>query len=95
MTITGHETPLIIGLPRNIICTWSGEINVTKIEWILAGVDDFTAHSATNTNTLELFPDDSGLDGAIFLCKVTTTNGNQYEERITVKVKGHYCMATQ
>ena len=90
VTITGHETPLIIGLPRDIVCTWSGEENAAKIEWFLSGLDAGPIESAINSSSLVLSPDASarGLDGAILICRVTTFGGSQFEESITVEVKG-------
>jgi len=68
VVITGHETPLIVGLPRDITCTWSGETNATKMEWFLVGLDAIPIESADNSNSVVLSPDPntSGLD-ALFL----------------------------
>ena len=87
--ITGHETPLIVGLPRDITCTWSGETNATKIEWFLVGLDAIPIESADNSSSVILSPDPntSGLDGAMFTCRVTLDN-ETYEETITLEVKG-------
>ena len=94
IAITGNETPLIVGLPRDITCNWSGEANAIKMEWFLVGLDAIPIESADNSNSVVVSPDPNtiGLDGAMFTCRVTTNNGNQYEETITLDVKGHSCI---
>ena len=89
VVITGHESPLIVGLPRDITCTWSGETNATKMEWFLVGLDAIPIESADNSNSVVLSPDPntSGLNGAMFTCRVTLDN-ETYEETITLDVKG-------
>ena len=96
VNITGHETPLIIGLSRELVCTWRGEEDAARMEWYLslAGLDTGPIKSETNTSSLVLSPDpnSSGLDGALFTCRVTTFSGEHFEETITVEVRGHLCM---
>lgn len=94
--ITGHESPLIVGLPRDITCTWSGKTNATKMQWFLVGLDAIPIESADNSTSVVLSPDPNtiGLDGAMFTCTVTTYNGRQYEATITLEVKGHNCFNT-
>ena len=52
MIITGHESPLIVGVPRNITCTWSGEMNVTKMEWFVTGLDALPVKSEMNSDSV-------------------------------------------
>lgn len=87
INITGHQTPLIVGQQRNITCTWS-EGNAATMEWYLVGVTSAIV-SKSNTNTT-ILPLDiaSGLDGNCFICRVTTSNGEQFEEFATLTVKG-------
>ena len=37
---------------------------------------------------LPLNPDNTGLDGAMFTCRVTTARGEEFEETITLEVRG-------
>ena len=94
--ITGHESPLIIGVPQNITCTWSGEMNVSKMEWFVAGLHALPVKSEINSSTVILSPDpnNAGLAGTMFTCRATTANGSMYEETITLEVKGHHCMSS-
>ena len=61
------------------------------MEWFLVGLDAIPIQSTTNSNSVVLSPDPntSGLDGAMFTCRVTTTTGTEYET-ITLQVKGHH-----
>ena len=89
MEITGYERPFIVGLAGVITCTTT--LNVTKMEWFLVGVDDFVEeqNSGNDTLYLPLDPKTTGLDGAMFTCKVTTMSGREYNETITIHVKGN------
>ena len=88
--ITGNEVPLIIGLPRDINCTWTGAENVTKMEWLVVGIGDAVLETANNAKlvVLGLDPDSDGLDGAMFTCRATLTNGSQIEETIAITLEG-------
>ena len=89
LNVTGHEEPLIIGLSRDIICTWNGT-NATTMEWFLVGLDAVPIETKTNSNVILLSPDpnSSGLDGAMFTCRVTLADGKQFEKTITLEVRG-------
>ena len=88
--ITGNEVPLIIGLPRDINCTWTGGEDVTKMEWWGVGIGDTALETANNAKlvVLGLEPNSDGLDGAMFTCRATLTNGSQIEETISITLEG-------
>ena len=59
------------------------------MEWYLVGVDTASIVSENNTNAIILPIDStSGLDGARFRCRVTTFDGEHFQEIATLKVKG-------
>ena len=81
----------MIGFPRDINCTWTGATTAAKMEWFLVGFDGTPAiETATNSNVVVLSPDpnNSGLDGDMFTCKVTLDDGSEFEETITLTVRG-------
>ena len=84
--IRGHEKPIIVGLTVNINC--STYLNSTSMEWFLVGVDDSLEKSYNQHLTLTIDAKTTGLNGAMFTCRVTDVEGNKYEESVTVKVKG-------
>ena len=90
IVITGHETPLIVGLPRDITCAWNMQVKITKMEWVFTGLDTILKESEDNSTSvvLSLNPNTIGLDGTVFTCRVTTSNESLYEETITLEVKG-------
>ena len=93
LVITGHEEQLIIGLPRDIQCLWKGDSNATLMEWFVDGLEaDSAVESATDTRdlVLTLDPDTDGLDGAMFTCRATLSDGRQVEKSITLVVRGTY-----
>ena len=65
------------------------ESNATKIEWFLVGLDAIPIEWTSDSNSVVLSPDPntSGLDGAMFTCRVTLDN-KTHEETITLDVKG-------
>ncbi|CAI8045407.1 hypothetical protein GBAR_LOCUS25112 [Geodia barretti] len=87
--IRGNEEPLTIGLSRDLNCMWSGGGNVSTIEWFVVGLEAMAIETATETTSvvLTLTPDDDGLDGAMLLCKVTLSSGQEAEETITLSVQ--------
>ena len=91
LDITGHEEHLIIGISRDIVCSWNGDANVTKMEWFLVGLG---AGEAIETVTgessilLTINPSGEGLDGTMYTCRATTSDGQAVEESITLNVKG-------
>ena len=88
--IRGNEEPLTIGLSRDLNCMWSGGGNVSTIEWFVVGLEAMAIETATETTSvvLTLTPDDDGLDGAMLLCKVTLSSGQEAEETISLSVQG-------
>ena len=84
--IRGHEKPFIVGLMRDINC--STNLNSTSMEWFLVGVDDSLEKSYNQHLTLTIDAKTTGLNGAMFTCRVTDVEGKKYEESVTIKVKG-------
>ena len=54
------------------------------------GLDAIPIEAASDSRTVVLSPDpdSSGLDGAMFTCRATTSDGLQVEETITLNVRG-------
>ena len=54
------------------------------------GLDAIPIETASDSRTVVLSPDpdSSGLDGAMFTCRATTSDGRQFEETITLNVRG-------
>ena len=91
MIITGNEESLTVGLSRDINCTWGGEGNVSKMEWFVVGLEAVPIETAIGQRSivLSLNPDTDGLDGAMFTCRATLSDGQEMEETITLRVKGY------
>lgn len=85
----GHDSPVLVGLSRNINC--STHLEVTRMEWILAGVTEPVEEREDGGQSLllPLNPMNTELDGTKFICKVTTVRGNSFQKTISVKVKGN------
>ena len=92
--IRGNEEPLTIGLSRDLNCTWRGGGNISTMEWFVVGLEAMAIETASGTTSviLTLTPDDDGLDGAMLICKVTLSGGQEAEEHITLSVKGIYAI---
>ena len=91
LDIRGHEDPLIIGISRDIVCSWNGDANVTKMEWFLVGLGAGEAIETTmgeSSILLTINPSDEGLDGTMYTCRATTSDGQAVEKSITLSVKG-------
>ena len=88
MEIYGHETPVLVGLSRDITCT--SHLNVTKMEWILVVVAETVEEreDGGQSLTLPLRPTNTGLDGTRFTCRVTTATGKVFEKTVTIHIKG-------
>ncbi len=86
LEIHGNEHPLLVGLESVILC--STHLRVTKMEWLLVGLDFSLAVSQTQEVSLSLDLTSVSLDGAMLKCKVATTYGGVYEKTITTAVKG-------
>ena len=77
------------GASDTIVCTWRGD-DVHRLEWFIEGLDSLPIATETGTNTLVLAPDasTSGLNGTNFTCRATTTKGDQFEQTVSLHVKG-------
>ncbi|CAI8046104.1 hypothetical protein GBAR_LOCUS25483, partial [Geodia barretti] len=90
LDITGHEEPLIIGVSWDIVCSWNGDANVTKMEWFLVGLgtgDAIETVMGDNSIVLTLNPGNMGLDGTAYTCRATLSDGQRAEESIILSVK--------
>ena len=90
MEVHGHEKAIIVGLEEKIYC--STHLNATRMEWFLVGVDDKPVDADLDEQQLTLRIDASstGLNGAMFKCRVTDVEGKQYEETVTITVKSKF-----
>ena len=52
------------------------------------GVDDSLEKSYNQHLTLTIDAKTTGLNGAMFTCRVTDVEGKKYEETVTIRVKG-------
>ena len=52
------------------------------------GVDDSLEKSYNQHLTLTIDAETTGLNGAMFTCRVTDVEGKKYEETVTIRVKG-------
>ncbi len=93
LEVSGHESPVIVGLSRSINCTTS--LQVVRMEWVLVGDQgdpEEEREDGGQSLTLLLQPKSMALNGANFICRVTTPNGKKLEETVTVQVKGESAM---
>lgn len=87
MEIHGHEETIIVGLMIKIHCFT--HLNATQMEFFHVGVKLPQAKSHGKQNlTLMINANSTGLNGAIFTCRVTDVERKQYEESISIRVKG-------
>lgn len=87
LEITGHETPVLVGLTGIINC--STHLNVSELKWYIKGFDDPVEHSTgSNSLLLSLNPDNTALNGTSVACRAIASSGEIYEETVTVMVKG-------
>ena len=89
ITVTGHESPIIVGLSGSINCTTI--LNASKLEWILVGIgtgDPIEETDKGQSLVLSLSPEATELNGAKLTCKVTTIHHQVFEETITITIKG-------
>ena len=89
--IVGHASPIIVGLRRIINC--STILSANKIEWVLVGLGsgDPLEERSDGGRFLELSltPEATEMNGAKFICRVTTLNNRVLEETITLEIKGN------
>ena len=80
----------MIGLSRDLNCTWSGGGNVSTMEWFVVGLEAMAIETAIEVTSviLTLDPDDDGLDGAMLMCRATLSDGREVEDSITLRVQG-------
>ena len=90
LEISGHETPVIVGLSRSINC--STHLEVTRMEWVVVAVGNAVEvdEDGGQSLVLPISPTTTGLDGAEFTCKITTARGKIFSETITVEVEGQH-----
>ena len=91
VVVTGNETPLIVGVPRDLVCTAVG-IDVNIIEWrlIIPGFVGFEPllSSASNVNELTIQPLPSQAGVQSFKCVVISTTGHHYTKEAHVSLQG-------
>ena len=60
------------------------------MEWFLVGVDDKPVEADLDEQqlTLTIDAETAGLNDAMFTCRVTDVEGRQFEESVTLTVKG-------
>ena len=90
LEVSGHKTPAIVEISRNITC--STHLEVVRMEWVVVAVGNAVEEREDGGQSLilPLKPTTTGLDGAEFTCKITTTGGKTFSETIIVEVKGKY-----
>ena len=88
LNVSGHETVIFVGLSRNITC--STHLEVVRMEWVVVAMGNAVEEREDGVQSLvlPLKPTTTGLDGAEFTCKITTTGEKTFSETITVEVKG-------
>ena len=89
MEIRGHDTPIFVDVVREIYC--STRLNVTQIEWFHIGLNDSLSQEksyGSQNLVLTINASSTELNGAMFMCRVTDVDGKQYEEGVTIRVKG-------
>ena len=69
---------------------WNGETKATMMEWFIVGLENAAIETVTESwrTVLTLDPDNDGLDGAMFACRATLSDGREVEENITLAVEG-------
>ena len=91
LVVTGNETPLIVGVPRDLVCT-AVDIDVNIIEWrlIIPGFVGFEPLliSANNVNELTIQPLPSQAGVQSFKCVVISTAGDRYTKEAQVTLQG-------
>lgn len=87
--MSGHETPVLVGLPRNITCT-THLSHVEKMEWLLEGQMQPVEERVGNRKTLTflLNPKNARLNGAQYTCRVTTSSRRTVSKTITAAIQG-------
>ena len=92
LELSGHETPLYVGLSRIITCTWTGSENITELDWYLVGLEGLGLGMKLDDHTTALNPGrvtDISWNGKRFMCRATTTSGTMVVKTFALWVKGH------
>lgn len=60
------------------------------MEWFIVGLENAAVETVTESwrTVLTLDPDNDALDGTMFACRATLTDGREVEENITLAVEG-------
>ena len=60
------------------------------MEWFVVGLEAVAVETATESRTvlLTLEPNGDGLDGAMFICRATLSDGREVERTIALTVQG-------
>ena len=93
LVLSGHDTPVYVGLSRIITCEWTGSENITKLEWYLVGLEGLGLGMKLSETMIALNPGrvrDMTWNGKMFVCKATLTNGTNVQREFSLWVKGHY-----
>ena len=90
MEIHGCKKPIIFGLSKEIYCIT--RLNVTQIEWFREGANNRPLEKSYGNQKLTMTVDTkrARLNGAMFMCRVTDVEGKQYEESVSIRVKGEW-----
>ena len=90
LQISGHETPVYIGMSKTVTCTWTGIDNIAKVQWYLVGLEEVEIGEKIDNITTKLTTGrmlDVNWNGKLFVCKATTTNGEIVKKYFTLWVK--------
>lgn len=90
VTVTGDETPLVIGTQRDLTCTATGII-VSTIQWkiVIAGFEP-TLSSGTNVNQLTIQPFPFQTGSQMYKCVVVSTSGQTYSADALLTIQGEF-----
>ena len=87
MEIRGHEETIIVSLMIKIYCFTY--LNTTQMELFGVGVNLPQAKSHGEQNvTVMINASSTALNGTLFTCRVTDVEWKQYEESVSIRVKG-------
>ena len=89
LEIRGHESPVIVGTSRNISCT--SHLNTVRVEWLQEGRRLTQREDGVKTLVWVLRPSNTEWNGVKFTCRITTTQGQSFNETITIQVRGEVC----
>ena len=94
LILTGHETPVYIGISRITRCTWNGgPETIKKLDWYLFDLEGLGLGFELDKHTTLLNygrVTNVGWNGKTFVCIGTTTNNRTLRITFALWVKGHY-----